>query len=113
MANGELLTRPRGRTRLRGLLVGTTWTRREILRLGTERMFYEHDADLSPVRLSDDRRTQCRKWLKQYLACVVIERWKRFVYKRKRSRSALQYLTTFDLFVMSRETLLANISEFM
>ena len=92
---------------------GGLFTRGELWGLRATITAYEQHADLSPVSLSDERRINYRKLVDQYLASVVIERWKRFVYKRKRSRSALQYLTTFDLFVMSRETLLANISEFM
>ena len=91
---------------------GGLFTRGELWGLRAPITAYEHHADLSPVSLSDDRRTQYRKLVKQCLACVVIERWKRFVYKRKRSRSALQYLTAFHFFHLSRETL-ANISVFM
>jgi len=87
---------------------GGLLTRRELRWLGNG----EHDADLSPVLLSDDRRLQYRKVVKQYLASLVIVRWKRIVYKRKRPRIALQYLTAFRFLDMSRETL-ANISEFM
>ena len=81
---------------------------------------YEEHAETLAMTLNDETRSNYykliannrRKLLQQYLASVVIERWRRFVYKRKRCRSAFQYLTAFHFFHLSRETL-ANISVFM
>ena len=87
-------------------------TRRDLWGLRATITAYEQHAEHHTVSLSDPRRINYGKLLEQYWGSVVIERWKRFVYKRKRSRSALQYLTAFHFFHLSRETL-ANISVFM
>ena len=67
---------------------------------------YEEHAETLAMTLNDETRSNYykliashrRKLLKYYLACVVIERWQWRVYKRKRYRSALQYLTAFHFF---------------
>ena len=71
-----------------------------------------HD-ELSPVHTSDSEDTYYHKLYTKQLARMVSIRWRRFVYKRKRSRSALKYLTKFIRWLgLSPETL-AIISDFM
>ena len=73
-------------------------TRRDLWGLRATITAYEHHARHSTMSLSDERRISYHKLIDAYWGSVVIERWKRFVYKRKRSRSALQYLTAFHFF---------------
>ena len=71
-----------------------------------------HD-DLSPAHTSDDEHTYYRKLYTKQLARMVSIRWRRFVYKRKRSRSALKYLTKFIRWLGLPHGTLGIISEFM
>ena len=70
-----------------------------------------HD-ELSPSHTSDDEYWYWRKKTAKQLARMVRIRWRRLVYKRKRSRSALKYLTELRLLDVTPENL-PNISEFM